>query len=138
MLHLDAPPADAPAMTISVATPENAATPRRSRSRMEDRPPLTDDYVRAIIANGDHLPNLVRDGGPGATTGFAFRRSKRDYVVRYTYRASTERLFRIGPWPRWNTEKARKRANEVLIEVDKGAMPLPRSTPAAGHHSSAS
>jgi integrase len=111
-----------------MATP--AATPppkrRREKSRLEDRPFITDDYVKEIIANGEQLdlPNVVRDGGPGATVGFAFRRSRRDFVLRYSTRDDIERLYPIGPWPRWNTERARRRANEVLTEVDRGGDPM--------------
>jgi integrase len=124
MLDIDDPVADAPAMATPVATP--VPKPRRSRSRPEDRPLITDDYVREIIANRDQLdlPNVVRDGTAAGTLGFAFRRSRRDFVVRYTTRGGIERLYPIGPWPRWNTERARRRANEVLTEVDRGGDPM--------------
>ena len=61
MLDID-PLADAPARATPVATP--VPKPRRGRSRPEDRPLITDDYVREIIANGNQLdlPNVVRDG----------------------------------------------------------------------------
>jgi integrase len=111
-------------MITPVVTP--VPKPRRSRSRPEDRPLITDDYVREIIANGNQLdlPNVVRDGTGAGTFGFAFRQSRRDFVVRYTTRAGIERLYPIGPWPRWNTQRARKRADEILTEVDRGADPM--------------
>jgi hypothetical protein len=109
MLDLNDPPADAPTMI----TPALEAAPkrRRSKSQMEDRPLITDDYVREIIANGAQLdlPNVVRDGTAAGTFGFAFRQSRRDFVVRYTTRAGIERLYPIVPWPRWNTQRARAR-----------------------------
>jgi hypothetical protein len=101
MLDLDNPPPDAPAMTtvasgapkISIADAgiSNSVDggPRKARSRMEDRPLLTDDLIRGIITDGDHLPNLVRDGTAAGTVGFAFRRSKRDYVLRRSVTATT-------------------------------------------------
>ena len=67
--------------------------------------------------------NLILDQA-AMNVGFAFRRSRRDFVVRYTTRNGIERLEPIGPWPRWNTQRARKRADEILTEVDRGADPM--------------
>jgi len=101
-----------------------AETPvRPRRSRMEDRPLLTDDLVRDILKDGTGLPNVVYDG-KGGITGFGFRRKDRKWVLNYTVRGKgIERRYPVGGWPIWKTERARKRAIELRIAIDQGGDP---------------
>jgi integrase len=98
------------------------AKTRTPRSRMADRPPITDDLVRGLDRTGK--PAIIYDGGPGAIRGFGVRRTDRVFVLNYYTRTGTERRYPIGAFPAWKVEKARRRALELRVEIDKGNDPM--------------
>jgi integrase len=94
---------------------------RMPRSRMEDRPAITDDFIRGLDRTGK--PAIVYDGA-GGTRGFGIRRTDLTFVLNYYTRTGTERRFPIGQFPAWKVERARKRAHELRVEIDKGGDPM--------------
>jgi integrase len=93
------------------------------RSKMDDRPYLTDDLVKALDRVGK--PAIVYDGNLGGEghAGFGIRRHDRMWVKNYYTRAGVERRYPIGKFPAWKAERARKRAVELQIEIDRGGDP---------------
>jgi integrase len=122
----------APMMTVpSLTTTDDLAgcqiTPAKptkvARSRMDDRPFLTDEIVRTLDRTGK--PAILYDGnhrGEGHA-GFGIRRHDRMWIKNYYTRGGTERRYPIGQFPTWKAERARKRAVELQIEIDRGGDP---------------
>jgi integrase len=101
-----------------------AKSTKVARSRMDDRPYLTDEIVRALDRTGK--PAIVYDGnqeGQGHA-GFGIRRRDRMWVLNYYTRTGVERRYPIGQFPTWKAERARKRVMELQIAIDKGGDPM--------------
>jgi integrase len=94
------------------------------RSRMDDRPYLTDDLVKALDRKAK--PAIVYDGNQGGQghAGFGIRRRDRMWVLNYYTRTGVERRYPIGQFPTWKAERARKRVMELQIAIDKGGDPM--------------
>jgi integrase len=93
------------------------------RSKMADRPFLTDEIVRALDREGK--PAIVYDGNVGGEghSMFGFRRRDRMWIKNYYTRDGVERRYPMGKFPTWKAEHARRRAVELQIEIDRGGDP---------------
>jgi integrase len=95
------------------------------RSKMDDRPYLTDDLVRAL--DREAKPAIVYDGNIGGEghAGFGIRRRDRTWVLNYYVRGGgPERRYPIGQFPTWKAKRARQRARQHQLDIDEGRDPM--------------
>jgi integrase len=95
---------------------------------------LTDDYIRALQPPTDTDQIIVWDSPDDAIPGTAgtyvpglgirvTRTGIKAYVLDYRTYDGVQRRPKIGRWPQWKTDKARRRAIEWRAVIDNGGDP---------------
>jgi integrase len=96
---------------------------------------LSDDYVRALQPPTDTDQIIIWDAPDPAIPGTAgtyvpglgirvTRTGIKAYVLDYRTHDGVQRRPKIGRWPQWKTDKARRRAIEWRAVIDNGGDPL--------------
>jgi integrase len=94
---------------------------------------LTDKFVQnepppesgtSIVYDAFDPKNPKRRWVSGFGVKFAAGGTKA-FVLRYRVKSTRqERMFKIGEWPNWSVEAARKEAQDLKVRIDKGEDPL--------------